>query len=81
MLNIRGIKEPNLTENHHQVPTNEQQAPTVNASDACAQKKGTSQSGFARTKNGPEMSESIQAAPANPPRKRPVERRALLRLA
>jgi hypothetical protein len=30
------IKEANLTENH-------QQAPTVNASDPCAQKKGTSQ--------------------------------------
>jgi hypothetical protein len=40
MLNI---KEPNLTENHQQVPTNDQQAPTVNAPDPCAQKKVTSQ--------------------------------------
>jgi hypothetical protein len=33
----------NTTENHQQVPSNDQQAPTVNAPDACAQKKDTSQ--------------------------------------
>jgi hypothetical protein len=37
------IKEANTTENHQQVPTNDQQAPNVNAPDPCAQKKGTSQ--------------------------------------
>jgi len=40
MLNI---KKANTTENHQQVPSNDQQAPTVNAPDACAQKKGPSQ--------------------------------------
>jgi hypothetical protein len=41
MFNI--IKEANTTENHQQVPSNDQQAPTGNAPDACSQKKGTSQ--------------------------------------
>jgi len=40
MLNI---KKANTTENHQQVPSNDQQAPTVNVPDACAQKKGPSQ--------------------------------------
>ena len=40
MLNI---KKANTSENHPQVPSNDQQAPTVNAPDACAQKKDTSQ--------------------------------------
>ena len=40
MLNF---EKPNLTENHQQVPSNDQQAPSVNAPDACAQKKVTSQ--------------------------------------
>ncbi len=40
MLNI---KKANTTENRQQVPSNDQQAPTVNAPDACAQKKDTSQ--------------------------------------
>jgi hypothetical protein len=40
MLNF---KKDNTTENHQQVPSNDQQASTVNAPDACAQKKGTSQ--------------------------------------
>ena len=36
MLNF---EKPNLTENHQQVPSNDQQAPIVNVPDACAQKK------------------------------------------
>jgi hypothetical protein len=37
------IKDANTAENPQQVPTNDQQAPNVNAPDPCAQKKVTSQ--------------------------------------